>query len=182
MEDNRTQTSKINNSEEEFFNEKPNNNEIKLSDKNKPRNIGIRIDDIDEIDNGTKKRPNSNIFRANEKYRLKNKKNKLDNQKTEESSETSKDFSLKKDRKDNKISYQLQNEENSKLVTKLKAWRGDNYFYCFGNIIMGPCSFRPTLLSLIAISIPLFLFISFSSDFISDRLSPAITIIIIFNR
>ena len=180
MEDIRTQTSKINNSEEEFFNEKQNNNEIKLSDQNTPKNIGIRIDDIDEINSGTKKRPNSNIFRAKNKYRLKSKKNITDNQKTEESSETSKDFSLKKDRKENQISYQLQNEENSKLITKLKTWKGDNYFYFFGNIIMGPCSFRPTLLSLLSISIPLFLFISFSSDFISSRLSSVITIIIIF--
>ena len=177
MEDNKTQSSKINNSEEDFINEKK--IEIKLRDTNSSKNNGIRFNDMDDIYNNSKKRPNSNIFRGKNRYRIKPKKNILDNQKGLESSESSKDFALKKGKNEDLISYQLQNEENRKLVIKQKDWKGDNYFYFNGYIIMGPCSFRPTLLSLLSISIPVFLFIIFNSDFISDRISPIITIIIV---
>ena len=44
---------------------------------------------------------------------------------------------------------------------------------------MGPCSFRPTLLSLCSISIPVYLFLGFNSNFLTDRISSIIPIIIL---
>ena len=72
MEDNKTQSSKINNSEEDFINEKK--IEIKLRDTNSSKNNGIRFNDMDDIYNNSKKRPNSNIFRGKNRYRIKPKK------------------------------------------------------------------------------------------------------------
>ena len=43
---------------------------------------------------------------------------------------------------------------------------------------MGPCSFRPTLLSLVSISIPVFLFFFFNSNFLINKISIIIPFII----
>ena len=182
MADNKTQNSKINNSEEELIIEKQNKIEIKLPEQTNPNQNIIRIDNIDNMDNifeSEQKRPNSNIFRRKKKYRIQPINNILENQKTLESSETSKDIALKKNINENTILSQISNEENRKLIIKLKNWNGDNYFSFGGNIIMGPCSFRPTLLSLIAISVPVFLFLGFNTNFINKRISISIPIIII---
>ena len=179
MGDNRNQNSKINNSEEELFNEKQNKIEIKLPEQTNPNKTAIRIDSMDNFFDSTKKRPNSNIFRGKKKYRIQSMKNILENQKTLESSESSKDIALKKDSNKNTVLSQISNEENRKLIIKLKNWKGDNYFSFGGNIIMGPCSFRPTLLSLIAISVPVLLFLGFNSTFITSRISILIPIIIL---
>ena len=179
MEENRTQTSKINNSEEELIDDKQKSNEIRLPDPTTPKKNTITIDDIENDLNTFKKRPNSNIFRGKNKYHLQQNKNYFENNKTSlDSSESSKDVSIKKKIKKEKI--QISNEENRKLIIKRKNWNGDNYFGFNGNIIMGPCSFRPTLLSLFIISTPVFLFFGFNSKFISDRISSLVPIIIIF--
>ena len=67
MGDNRNQNSKINNSEEELFNEKQNKIEIKLPEQTNPNKTAIRIDSMDNFFDSTKKRPNSNIFRGKKK-------------------------------------------------------------------------------------------------------------------
>ena len=178
MEENRTQTSKINNSEEELIDDKQKSNEIKFPEPNTPKKNTINIDDIEKDFNSFKRRPNSNIFRGKNKYYLKKNKNYFENLKSLESSESSKDTSIKKKvKKENKL---ISNEENRKLIIKRKNWNGDNYFGFCGNIIMGPCSFRPTLVSLCIISTPVFLFLGFNANFLCDRISSIIPIIIIF--
>ena len=176
IEETRLKTSKINNSEEELIEDNQNNIEMKIPDSISPKHRDLRIDNNDIIFNNSGNRPNSNIFRGKNKYHSQKKKDNLEKQKTLESSESSKDYSLKKDKNENSF-YQIPNEENRKLIIKKKKWKGDNYFY--GNIIMGPCSFRPTLLSLFAISIPVYLFLGFNSNFLTDRISSIIPIIIL---
>ena len=170
-------TSKINNSEEELIEDKQNNIEMKLPTSISQKQDRIRIDNNDLIVNSQESKPNSNIFRGKNKYRVSQLKNKLEKQKTLESSESSKDFSLKKDKNEN-ISNQIPNEENRELMISQISWKGDVYFYLNGNIIMGPCSFRPTLLSLCSISVPVFLFLGFNSSFLSERISAIVPIII----
>ena len=179
IEETRLKTSKINNSEEELIEDKQNNIEIKLPDSIFKEQNGIKVDTNEMYFNNYNNKPNSNIFRGKKKIHSQQKNNILEKQKTLESSESSKDFSLKKDGKNDNSFYQISNEENRKLILKQKSWRGDNFFYLHGNIIMGPCSFRPTLLSLCAISVPVFLFLGFNSHFLTDRISSAIPIIIL---
>ena len=171
----------INISDEQLIEEQRNHIEIKLPDPINPKQDQIKIHSIDNYFSNSEKRPNSNIFRGKSKYNLKRKKNILEKAKTLESSDSSKDFSLKNNNNVDNLSLlpTIQNEENRKLITRLKKWKGDNYFGLNGNIIMGPCSFRPTLLSLYAISVPVFLFLGFNSNFLSDRISPIIPLIII---
>ena len=178
MEDKKIKASN-NNSEEQLIEEKHNHIEIKLPESILPQNNSIRIGNSDNILSNSEKVPNSNIFRAKNKNKLPSKKNVLEKKKTLESSESSKDYTLKKSKKNKILPYQIPNEENRKLSLQLKQWDGDNYFYFKGNIIMGPCSFRPTILSLFAISLPVFLFLGFNSNFISDRISIIIPIIIL---
>ena len=178
IEETRLKTSKINNSEEELIEDKQNNIEIKLPDSIFNEQNGIKVDSNEMYFNNYDNKPNSNIFRGKKKEHSQQKNNILEKQKSLESSESSKDFSLKKDNKIDNSFYQISNEENRKLILKRKNWKGDNYFFLHGNIIMGPCSFRPTLLSLCAISIPVFLFLGFNSRFLTDRISSIIPIII----
>ena len=178
MEENRTQTSKINNSEEELIDDKQKSNEIRLHESIIPKKNAITIDDIENDLNIFNKRPNSNIFRGKNKYHIQLNKNFFENNKGLESSESSKDVSLKKKHK--KENLQISNEENRRLIIKRQNWNGDNYFGLNGNLIMGPCSFRPTLLSLCIISTPVFLFLGFNAKFLCDRISSIIPIIIIF--
>ena len=169
MDENKTKSSKINNSEEQLIED---NIDIKLPDPISPKQKGIRIDGGDGIFNLSEKRPNSNIYRGKNKYHIKQKKKSLEKEKILGITESSKEYVLKKDKDDNDSSFiMMQNEENRKLITKIKKWMGDNYFYLGGNIIMGPCSFRPTLLSFLAISTPVFLFLGFNSNFLSERIS-----------
>ena len=169
----------INNSDEQLI-EEQNNIEIKkLPESIDPIRNEINIENIDNICKNLGDKPNSNIFRGKNKFYLKKAKNRIDKQKTLESSETSKELSLKNINNDNAPLEQIQNEENRKLITRYKKWKGDNYFWFNGTIIMGPCSFRPTLLSLYAISVPVFLFIFFDSNYLTDRISYLIPIIII---
>ena len=175
--DNRIKTLN-NNSEDQLIEDKQNHIEIKLPDPLVSKGNGIRIGNYDNILNNSEKLPNSNIFRAKNKHNVPIMNNIFEKQRTIESNESSKDFSLKKEKNSNLILYEISNEENRKLLLKLKKWKGDNYFYLNGNIIMGPCSFRPTLLSLCAISIPVFLFLGFNTNFLIDRISIIIPIII----
>ena len=166
----------INNSEEQLMDEKNPDLDIKMTEQNKKeRKIG-NINN--EFYNLSEKRPNSNIFRG-KKNKFKAKKN-LETKATLESSDmSSKAIIIKKDIKNNEPNqFILSNEENKKLILNRKSWSGDIYFKLWGNMLLGPCSFRPTLLSFCAISIPVFLFMIFNSDFISKRISAFIPIFI----
>ena len=150
--------------------------DIKMTEQNKKeRKIGNINNDFYNL---SEKRPNSNIFRG-KKNKFKAKKN-LETKATLESSDmSSKAIIIKKDIKNNEPNqFILSNEENKKLILNRKSWSGDIYFKLWGNMLLGPCSFRPTLLSFCAISIPVFLFMIFNSDFISKRISAFIPIFI----
>ena len=177
MDENKIQSTKINNSEEQLIED---NIDIKLPDPIDPNQKGIRIDGDENIFTISEKRPNSNIYRGKNKFHIQIKKKIKEKEKILDIEESSKDFALKRDTIENNSSFCIiQNEENRKLITKIKKWTGDNYFYFWGNIIMGPCNFRPTLLSLLAISIPVFLFLGFNSNFLSDRVSIIVPIFIL---
>ena len=166
----------INNSEEQLMDEKNPDLDIKITEQNKKeRKIGNINNDFYNL---SEKRPNSNIFRG-KKNKFKAKKN-LETKATLESSDmSSKVIIIKKDIKNNEPNqFILSNEENKKLILNRKSWSGDIYFKLWGNMLLGPCSFRPTLLSFCAISIPVFLFMIFNSDFISKRISTFIPIFI----
>ena len=168
----------INNSEEQLIEDNNPDLDIKMTEQNnnkKERKIGNLNNNFYNL---SEKRPNSNIFRG-KKTKFKIKKN-LENKPTLESSDiSSKAIVLKKDIKNaNSINSLLQNDENKKLILNYKSWSGDIYFKLWGNMLLGPCSFRPTLLSFCAISIPVFLFMIFNSDFITKRISAFIPIFI----
>ena len=170
----------INNSEGLLLDEKNNNIEIKVKENlsnKKERKLG----NIPDFFSNIEKRPNSSIYRKNNKLKKNQKiKNKvLEIKPSLETIDTSsKDVSLKKDKLIDYSKYQLFNEENKKLITTRKEWPGDNYFSLKGNMLLGPCSFRPTLLSFLAITIPVFLFLIFNSDFISKKISAIIPTLI----
>jgi len=172
----------INNSEEQLIEGKNPNLEIKVSkgqNNTKERKLENFINN--NFYNLSEKRPNSSIFRGKKnklkKPKIINGKKSLENKTTLESNDTSsKDFSLKKDKKVD--TTPILNDENKKLIITRKKWSGDIYFSLKGKMLLGPCSFRPTLLSFTAITIPVFLFLIFNSDFLSKRISAVIPIII----
>ena len=175
--------SKNDNSNEQLIDEQRQKIEIKFREITNKKINGIKIDNNENDFNNQDNRNvinNSNIFRGNNKYHSSLKKNKYDNEKDIEidSRESSKDISLKKIKKENITKYELYNNINKKLITKIKDWQGDNYIYLKGKILMGPCSFRPTLLSLVSISIPVFLFFFFNSNFLINKISIIIPFII----
>ena len=177
MKNQKNGKNEINNSEEELI-DTNNHDKIKLSKKEVKNENGIKIDgnvDIFINDNNSSNGVNSNIFREKNKIQT-TKKNNVKYLTSLDSRETSKEIPLKQGKKTN---YTIQNEINKKLIIKQNKWNGDNYFYFFGNIIMGPCSFRPTLLSFISLSIPVFLFLGFNGSFLSQKISIIIPIIIV---
>ena len=70
--------------------------------------------------------------------------------------------------------------KNNKLITNYKKWNGNNYFIFKGHMIEGPCSFRPTLLTSSAMTIPTILFLSFYSQYMKNEISFIIPFIIFF--
>ena len=65
----------------------------------------------------------------------------------------------------------ITNPENKKLLNNYQKWKGDNYFPFNAKIIMGPSSFRPTLLSFFIITVPVSLFITYNSKYYLEKLS-----------
>ena len=63
--------------------------------------------------------------------------------------------------------FNLLTKNKLKLVDNYKDWEGDNYFPLSGHMIEGPCSFRPSLLTGISLSVPVLLFLLFNSDFLN---------------
>ena len=195
--------SKINNSKEELISESK--QKMKIDFKNsiiKQHINNIKIEDKENYNENISTN-NSNIFRGNShnispKKRPKQKnffpknfnnsnlevnpeisKDKMLPQQKEEEQQKQEKEKIKEENNNNKKGkYIITNDKNKKLITSSKNWQGDNYFRCKDNILLGPCSFRPTMLSLCAISIPIFLFLIFISDFLSQKISSLIPIII----
>ena len=174
----------INNSEGQLLEEKNQELEIKVNDsKNNKKERKIENFNDNNFYNLSEKRPNSSIFRGKknkiQKPKITNANKNLENKETLESDDTtSKEISLKKEREKDLSKSPISNDENKNLIVKYKKWTGDIYFSLKGNILSGPCSFRPTLLSFCAITIPIFLFLIFNSDFLSKKISTFIPILI----
>ena len=69
-------------------------------------------------------------------------------------------------------------KNNRFLIQHYNFWDGNNYFPFNGHILEGPCAFRPTLATGVAVVFPVALFIGFNADFINDTWTKAILIII----
>lgn len=166
-------SSKINNSKDNLMEESKQKMKIDLRNVIKQKINNIKIEENENIPENISTN-NSNIFHP------KTKKEKIENK--EINSGLSKDSSIKKlnqEKKEEIYNNLILNEKNNKLITKKEDWDGYNYFRFKGNLLLGPCSFRPTMLSLIALSVPIFLFLFFLSDFISQNISFIIPLIII---
>ena len=174
----------INNSEENLIEGKKPKLEIKYNEiKNNKKERKIENININNFYNLSEKRPNSTIFRGKKnKYKITQKINGskyLENKDTLKSDDTtSKEVTLKKEPNEEYLYSSIANEENKNLILKYKKWTGDIYFRLKGKILLGPCSFRPTLLSFNAITSPVILFLIFNSDFISKRITCIIPIFI----
>ena len=59
-----------------------------------------------------------------------------------------------------------------------QKWEGDNFFPLKGSLISGPCSFKPTLMTFIAISVPVILFFCFESKYLKKEVTIFIPILI----
>jgi len=64
------------------------------------------------------------------------------------------------------------------LISDYRNWNGYNYFPIKGAIIEGPCNIRPTVMTACAVTVPVLLFLIFNTNYISDKLTIAIPIII----
>ena len=169
-------SSKINNSKEELIEESKQKIKIDLKNSIKQKIKNIRIEDKENIPDNMCTN-NSNIFRGKS-----HKKEKLENKNNDIDSDQSKDSSLKKIIQEKNFEQNkliIINEKNFNLITKIADWAGYNYIRWKGNLLLGPCSFRPTMLSLITISIPIFLFLFFISDFLAKKISFLIPLIIV---
>ena len=78
--------------------------------------------------------------------------------------------------KNSKNKYNLLIKDKLKLIDDYKQWEGDNYFPMKAFMILGPCSFRPTLATGLIITIPVFLFLIFNE---SKYVNISISIIVI---
>ena len=63
------------------------------------------------------------------------------------------------------------------LIQHYDNWEGYNYFLYGGHIIEGPCAFRPTMASGLAITLPIGLFIGFNAEYITKQWTVGILII-----
>ena len=169
-------SSKINNSKEQLMEDQRQRIDSKLRQFSNHKMNEIRKKNIENILNNKEFINSSNIYRGNRS----SKKQKEKENETEIEDESSKDTSLKNTKDIDKICYELKNDNNKKLIITAKDWQGDNYLFLNGRIIMGPCSFRPTLLSLCSISVPVFLFLGYNGAFLKDHISILILLIIVF--
>ena len=107
-------------------------------------------------------------------------------------------YSSKKKSKNDKLRFSLKNNNSflsnnnnnsfnlkknkipihSKLITHYDNWKGNNYFPFKGYIIEGPCSFRPSLMTGCAMTVPAILFFVFNAKYITDKLTVFIPILI----
>ena len=90
----------------------------------------------------------------------------------------SKNGNNKSDNSHNK--FNLLTKNKLKLVDNYKDWEGDNYFPLNAYMIEGPCSFRPSLLTGISLSIPVILFLLFNQKFLNIIIMILLIILYIF--
>ena len=82
---------------------------------------------------------------------------------------------------ENKISKNKNNlltKNKLKLIDNYQEWEGDNYFPFKASIIEGPCSFRPSLVTFMSITIPVLLILIFYISLIN--LSIIVLLIILY--
>ena len=131
------------------------------------RNLSINSSDnngiIVPINNYVKNKERKNANDANDNNDLAN----MSSMPTKNISSSKNNYSQDK--------YSLLTRNKLKLVDNYKDWEGDNYFPLGCRMLMGPCSFRPSLVTGVCISVPIFLYVLFYSHL----LSIIITIIII---
>ena len=96
------------------------------------------------------------------------------------SKNSTKDIIINDNNNINNVDITLFNPENKKLLNTYKKWRGDNYFPFNAKIIMGPTSFRPTLVSFFIVIIPYSLFVVFNTSFYREQLTIFIPLIATF--
>ena len=90
-------------------------------------------------------------------------------------------FPLNNNNNNNNNSFHLVKNKipiHSKLITHYTNWKGQNYFPFKGHILEGPCSFRPTLMTACAMTIPTILFLVFNSKYLTDKLTIFVPILI----
>ena len=63
------------------------------------------------------------------------------------------------------------------LIQHYNYWEGNNYFPYSGHIIEGPCSFRPTMATGLAVVLPITLFIIFNASYFTKTWTKGILII-----
>lgn len=63
------------------------------------------------------------------------------------------------------------------LIETFSEWEGDNYFPCKGKYLYGPSSFKPTLMTSLAIALPVGLFIGFDSKYMWEEMHESVPII-----
>ena len=68
-------------------------------------------------------------------------------------------------------------KNSRQLISHYKYWEGGNYFPYGGHIIEGPCSFRPTMASGLAVVLPICLFIIFNAKYITNQWTKTILIV-----
>jgi palmitoyltransferase ZDHHC9/14/18 len=103
---------------------------------------------------------------------------------TEELKQSNKNNAIKPSPYKNKLQQYLQSgykkyphaKNNRYLIQHYKHWEGHNYFPYSGHIIEGPCSFRPTFATGLAVTLPITLFIIFNAEYITNTWTKAILI------
>ena len=63
------------------------------------------------------------------------------------------------------------------LIQHYNYWEGNNYFLYSGHIIEGPCSFRPTMATGLAVVVPIILFIIFNASYFTKTWTKGILIV-----
>lgn len=69
-------------------------------------------------------------------------------------------------------------KNSRRLIQHYKFWEGNTYFPYGGHIIEGPCAFRPTMATGLALSLPTGLFIGFNAEYVTENWTIAILIIL----
>ena len=96
---------------------------------------------------------------------------KIDNDKNTDNKNT--------DNKNTQNKFRALIKNKLKLVEDYSQWEGDNYFPFKAHMIEGPCSFRPSLVTGVIFTIPVFLFLIFNSNYLSIIITLMIIILYI---
>jgi hypothetical protein len=158
-----------------------NNNNL---DNNKEDSISAKANYQNEVDNYQEFNTNTNIqIDVNNSYN-----EKIKYTKSNINDNLSTDSGTKIQNNTNKISSlreylqggykKYPHAKNSRyLIQHYNYWEGHNYFPYAGHIIEGPCSFRPTMASGLAVTLPVGLFIGFNADYITEHWTIAVLLI-----